>query len=169
MSRKFQYGEVLASTPAFTTKLGVQGTPYKDTELNKFVKVNTATDSGHILCAVGDLIAGYITSVQGATADGFSVGGIQRQDAKFVTADGSQAAGTGALALGDFVVAGTPVALGTGLGQTLPKVRKATLQPADAGFIAGFPYFWQVTSLGPVGTGAVGTKVLIERVAGNNR
>lgn len=168
MARKFFYGEVLPSTPAFTTKLGAQNANYKDTEVGKLVKVGPV-DSAHQLCAVGDLFAGYITSISPATADGFTIGGIQRCDSRFVTADGTQAAGTGVLALGDFVVAGTPVAQNTGLGVTLPKVRKATLQPVDAGFIAGFPYFWQVTSLGVAGTGAVGTKVLIERVAGNNR
>lgn len=177
MARKSFRGEILPSTPALTARLGAQGAPFKDTELGKFVKLGTL-DSQYVLCAVGDLIAGYITSVQMATSDGFSVGGVQRLDPKFAIADGSQATGTGALAIGDFVVAGTPAALGTGIGNSYAKVRKATIQPGVtaaaalgdvAPMLAMVPYLWQVVSLGSAGTGAVSTQILIERVASGNR
>ena len=47
----------------------------------------------------------------------------------FATADGLQAtAGTGAIAVGDYVVAGTATAKGTAL-TVYPKVCKATVQP----------------------------------------
>lgn len=161
MARKFFRGEILPSTAALTVRLGVQNTPYKDVEMGKFVKLGTA-DSQFVLCATGDNIGGYITSISQATSDGYSIGGIQEEDSKFAIADGSQVAGTGVLAIGDFVVCGTAVAQGTGLGNTYAKVRKSTLQAADAGFIAAYPNLWRVVSLGVVGTGAVGTQVLIE-------
>lgn len=175
MARKFLRGEVLPSTASITVKLGAQGAPYKDTEIGKFVKIGTL-DSQHVLCAVGDFIDGYITSVEAATSDGFSIGGIQRDDYKYVVFDGSQAAGTGAITLGQYVVAGTPVALGSPLGtaaNAYARVRSATAQPgttvpadlaAVAAHLAMVPYLWRVASLGPVGTGAVGTVGLIERV-----
>jgi hypothetical protein len=70
--------------------------------------------------------------------------------------DGSQAAGTGAIAIGDYVVAGAVVAKGTGLSG-YPKVRKATSQTPG-------PFAWRVVSLGTAGTGAVGTVGVIERI-----
>ena len=164
MARKFFRGETLPTTEATTVRLGVQGTPYKDLELGKFVKLGPA-DSQFILCDVGDNIGAFITSVSQATSDGYSIGGIQEEDCKYAVADGSQAAGTGILAIGDFVVCGTVVPRGTGLGNSYAKVRKSTLQPADAGFIAAYPNFWRVVSLGVAGTGAVGTQVLIEPTA----
>jgi hypothetical protein len=86
-------------------------------------------------------------------------------------ADGSQAAGTGSLAVGDWVVAGTAVTKGTAMTLAGPKVRKATNQPgaapadaaaaADQALVAA--YGWRVMAI-LSGTGAVGDKVLIERV-----
>lgn len=173
MTRKFFRGELTLSTPYTTVRLGAQNAPYKDTELRKFVKPGTL-DSQYVLCAVGDPIDGYITAVEAATSDGFGIGSIQRRDPKYVVFEGSQAAGTGAIAIGDFVVAGTPVAKDTDGVAAHPKVRKATVQlgavPADltaagAQVLASL-YAWKVVSLGPVGTGAVGTVGLIERIGG---
>lgn len=173
MARKFYRGEVLPSHAPITTKLGAQSAPYRDSEIGKLVKPGTL-DSQHVLCAVGDLIDGYIVAVEAATSDGFGIGAVQRVDAKYVIAEGSQAGGTGVLALGDFVVAGTPAVQGTVVnGISYAKVRKATIQPgvtaaatvADvAPMFAMIPYLWRVVSLGTAGTGAVGTTVLIERV-----
>lgn len=175
MARKFFRGEVLPDHAPITAKLGTSGAPYRDTEIGKLVKLGTL-DSQHVLCAVGDLIDGYITGVEAATSDGFGIGSVQRLDAKFVLADGAQVGGTGALAIGDFVVAGTPEVQGTRVnGITYAKVRKATIQPgvtvpATLGDVtaqlAMIPYLWRVASLGLAGTGAVGTTVLIERCAG---
>jgi len=172
MARKFLRGETIPSTAAETARLGAQNAPYKDTEIGKFVKIS---GEGFVLCAVGELIDGYIVGVEAATADGYGIGSVQRCDRKYVTFDGTQAAGTGTLAVGDYVVCGTAVAKDTSLGQNYAKVRKATIQPgttvaadltAMAAQMAMLPSLWRVVSLGTAGTGAVGTVGLIERVSG---
>ncbi len=142
-----------------------------DVDEGKFVKL--VGESRYNLCAVGDLIEGFINSVEPATADGYSIGGVVDKGYKEVTFDGLQATpGTGVVAIGDCVVCGTPVAKGTAL--TAPaKVCKATVQPgvtvpadltAAAAQIKASMYAWRVVSLGSAGTGAVGTTGLIERV-----
>lgn len=189
MGRKFFYTEVLEGRPAVTGRLGAQNAPYKDTEIGKLVK--GSVDSGFVLCALGDSISGKIAGVENATADGYGLGSVQREGKMAVIADGSQAAQTGNLAIGDQVVCGTVVAKDTALGATYAKVCKATLQvgtvaastiPAtnsaadiktsvDASLVVVGNHLaqlasgnvWKVVSLGPVGTGAPGTVVIIER------
>lgn len=174
MARKFYRGEVLPSRQAVTTKLGAQSAPYLDTELGKPVKLNTAVDSGMILAAAGNPIEGFISAVESATSDGYGIGSVQQYGTRTVMFDGLQAtAGTGTVALGDYVVTGTVVAKDTKL-TAVPKVCKATNQPgavpADltaAGQQAlNAIYAWRVVSLGSAGTGAVGTVGVIERVNG---
>lgn len=138
-------------------------------DVGKAVKL--VANSQYDLCAVGDRIEGIITSVEGAPLDNFSVGSFRDEDYVAVTFEGSQAAGTGAIAIGDFVVAGTPVARGTAQSTPL-KVRKATNQPgttpadltAAGDQIRISQFAWRVVSLGNAGTGAVGTTGVIERV-----
>jgi len=75
-----------------------------------------------------------------------------------VTFDGLQATpGTGAVAIGDYVVTGTPVAKDTAL-TGYPKVCKATAVGT------AIIFKWRVVSLGTAGTGAVGTTGVIEFV-----
>lgn len=174
MSRAFYRTETAPSAPAITTRLGAVSTAFPDTEIGKFVK--PSGESGYALCAVGDLIDGYVASVSSdkGTSAGFVLGSVQRRESKSVTFDGSQVAGTGAIALGDAVVAGTPVAQGTGLTiGAVAKVRKATLQPhvtvpaalSDVPtHINASQYMWKVISLGTAGSGAVGTVGIVERV-----
>lgn len=139
----------------------------------KLVK-QVATDRWD-LCAAGDAIDGVISSVEPATSGGYSIGGILRgkKSNQFfnATADGLQAtAGTGTLAMGDYVVAGTITAKGTAL-TAYPKVCKATIQPGDvpgsltaaAAQVLAMANAWKVVSL-VTGAGAVGTTVVIERV-----
>ena len=170
MSRAFLRQEVLPSEAAITTRLGLVSAPYFATEIGKLVK--QGAESAYILCAAGDNIEGYITAVEAATAQGFGIGSVQQSDSKFVTFDGLQATpGTGVIAVGDYVVCGTVVAKDTAL-PVFVKVCKSTAQigavPADltaAGVMVKAALFaWRVVSLGPVGTGAVGTVGLIERV-----
>lgn len=170
MSRAFYRQEVLPSSPAITTRLGLVSAPYGATEIGKFVK--QGAESAYILCAVGDNIEGYITAVEAATANGFGIGSVQQEDSKFVTCDGLQATpGTGTIAVGDYVVCGTVVAKDTAISSGYARVCKATVQigsvPADltaAGLMVKASLFpWRVVSL-QTGAGAVGTTALIERV-----
>ena len=162
---------------------------YSDVDAGKLVKL--AAESRYDLCAAGDAIEGVVVSVETATSGGYSVGGIIREGKIFATADGLQAtAGTGTIAIGDYVVAGTATAKGTAL-TAYPKVCKATVQPltaivstvASADTAAAVKvqldavlatlatanrnamYAWRVVSLGQVGTGAVGSTIVIKRVS----
>ena len=156
MSRSHIRKEVLPSTPAVTVRLGTAGAAnnYSSADIGKFVKV--IGESAHGLCAAGDPIEAYISSVEAATSGGFSIGGIQQVDSKFVTFDGLQATpGTGTVAIGDYVVCGTVVARGTALTEPA-RVTKATSQAVSF-------YNWRVVSLG-TGPGVVGTVGLIEQV-----
>jgi hypothetical protein len=176
MARKFHRAETVPSSPAITTRLGAQGAPYKDTEIGKLVKVS---GEGHVLCALGDQIDGQIVGVEAATSDGFGIGSVNRRDMIRVRAEGSQAAGTGNLVVGDQVVCGTAVAKdsvigGGGVGMALPQVRKSTVQvgsgaPADLTAVGAqlalvaSGNIWRVSSL-LGGDGSPGTEVMIERV-----
>jgi hypothetical protein len=122
--------------------------------------VKLTAESTYDLCAAGDEIEGFVTSVEAATANGWSIGGITRWDRRWAMADGLQATpGTGTITLGGYVVAGTATAKGTALTDGLPKVTLATTQAT----VRNGPNNWRVVSLGPIGTGAVGTRIVLER------
>lgn len=140
------------------------------TEIGKALKL--IGESRFALCAAGDPIEGFAISTEIATVDGYNIGSVQEDGCKEVMFDGLQAtAGTGTIAIGDYVVTGTITAKGTLLPAQV-KVCKATQQPgavpADltaAGLQArNAAYAWRVVSLGSAGTGAVGTVGVIERV-----
>ena len=152
---KFQMKELVGLEP-ITARLGAgTGTAnhVTDVEIGKSVKL--VGDSRYDLCAVGDQIEGFVTSVESYTADDYSIGSVQVKGRKRVTLDGLQATpGTGTIAVGDYVVAGAPVAKATAL--TVPaRVCRATTQ-------TGMYHAWRVVSL--EGTGAVGQIAVIERV-----
>jgi hypothetical protein len=155
---KFQMTELLGADVITARLGGGAGAQYllNDKDVNKAVKL--AGDSRYDFCAVGDRIEGFITSVDTATSDGYSTGGVQTEDRKTVVFDGIQADGTGNIAVGDYVVAGTPVALNTALTEAGPRVRKATSQAFAA-------FAWRVVSI-LSGTGAAGSVGVIERVDG---
>jgi hypothetical protein len=145
----------------FTSRLGAgtgAANQLTDKEVGKFVK--QVAESRYDLCAVGDEIQGVISSVEAATQDNYTIGSVRSTGRKSVTFDCLQATpGTGVVAIGDFVVCGTPVAKDTGLAfPATAKVCKATAAPN------ALVYLWKVVSLGSAGTGAVGTTGLIERV-----
>lgn len=170
---------VQAHVPHETFRLGAgtgSSNHLKDSEVGKFVKL--AGESRFALAAAGDSIEGRITSVEKATLDDYTIGSVQRGGRMRVTCDGDEATpGTGTLAVGDYVVVGTVVAKDTALSAP-PRVCKATVQPftviadggegtiEDAMKRVAFP--WRVISLGSVGTGAVGTEAIIERVGASS-
>jgi len=156
---KFIFKELVDGSDIVTTRLGADNTlsgRISDTEVGKFVKL--AGESRYDLVAVGNEIEARIAAYEPATVDGYSIGSIQTEGRFEVTFDGLQATpGTGTVAIGDYVVAGTPVAKGTALASSVPaRVCKATA----AGNTLNFK--WRVVSLGSAGTGAVGTQGLIE-------
>jgi hypothetical protein len=157
--------------PAHTVRLGTTVAPFNTDDTGKLVKLSA--ESAYELCAVGDPIEAVVAAVETGKSGGFIAGSIYDQGAIFALADGLQATpGVGALAVGDYVVAGTITAKNTKLA-SFPKVCKATQQPGvteaavigdvnDQIKVALFP--WRVVSLGSAGTGAVGTAIVIERV-----
>lgn len=156
---KFMMGELVGVEP-ISARLGAgsgSANRVDDKEHNKAVKL--VAESRYNLAAVGDQIEGFITAVETYTLDDFSMGSIQTKGRKTVTFDGLQGTpGTGTVAIGDYVVTGTPVAKGTALASaSAVKVCKATT-------MTGMYFGWRVISLGSAGTGAVGTVGVIERV-----
>lgn len=117
-------------------------------------------ESRYDLAVAGDTIEGWIYGIEPATSGGYTIGGRVHEKQMNVVFDGLQATpGTGAIAVGDFVLAGSVTAKGTALA-SFPKVCKATDQAAAQ----TKAYRWRVMSLGVTGTGAVGTNGVIERV-----
>lgn len=148
---KFMMTELIL-TPAQTARMQ---TGVTDKDVGKAVKLTA--ESQYTLCAMGDQIEGFIAAVETATMDGFVIGSVAGTPGtrKEVVFEGTQAAGTGTIAIGTRVVCGTPAAAGTA-GPL--RVRSATTQ-------TGMDYVWRVVSLGSAGTGAVGTTGIIERVS----
>jgi hypothetical protein len=143
------------------------------TDEGKLVKLTA--ESTYDLCAAGDAIEGVITAIDLATSGGWTIGSVvpkEKGGLIFARADGLQAtAGTGTLAVGDYVVAGTITAKGTALTD-YPKVCKATAQPgavpadltAAGAAIKASLFAWRVVSLGRAGTGAVGSTIVLAPV-----
>lgn len=143
-----------------TARLGgnAAGTRANDNDVGKGVKL--VGDSNYGLLSAADAIEGVITSVETGVYDGYALGGVQTKGYLNATAYGLQATpGTGAITVGQYVLAAAPAAIQTAetLSTTM-RVVSATNQAtaATAAFKA------RVVSLGPVGTGAVGTAIVIE-------
>lgn len=157
---KFQFRETLNQQHEYVTARTADGPTaaeqLSDADVGKFLKF--AGDSQYGLCAVGNEIEAILnTADEMATQDGYKIGGVRKNGRVTVTLDGLQATpGTGTVAIGDYVVAGTVVARGTALGGSYPRVCKATAAPA------ALVHKWRVVAL--YGTGAVGQTALIERV-----
>lgn len=155
---KFQMKETLDQLAKIVTARVADGTgianQLNDADVGKFVKL--VADSQYGLCAVGNDIEGVLeTANEMGTQDGFNIGSVRYNGRVTVTLDGLQGTpGTGTIAVGDVVVAGTVVARGTAVSG-YPKVCKATT-PANVNFK------WRVMAL--YGTGAVGQTALIERI-----
>lgn len=161
MTRSHRMAPTGPTCAAVTVRLGAGNAAVnnmKQQDTGKIVKL--AGESQYDLAAVGDEIEAFVSSVEASTQNGWSIGGIQTTGMFWATADGLQGTpGTGTIAVGDYVLAGTITALNTAL-TAYPKVVKATTQ-ANA---KGTPYAKRVLSLGPAGTGAVGTQILIGHV-----
>jgi hypothetical protein len=153
---KFSFKETIPVS-VVTARLGTDATAagrLTDADVGKFVKL--AGDSRYTLSATGEVIEGFITSIETATMDGFAIGGVASEVGTFkeVTFDA-------VCAIGDYVVAAASVAQGTKL--TKPPSVKLVTKVSGA-----FPvqvFNWRVVSLGTAGTGAIGTTGVIQRVS----
>lgn len=187
MARNHYIAPTVPVEDSVAVRLGASGAEYLTTEVGKFAKL--AAESQYNLAVAGNKIEAVITAVELAPQNAFSIGAVCSEGRINVTFDGLEAsAGTGTIALGDYVVVGTAVAKGTAL-TVYPRVCKATNQPStaivpatagadtaaavkvilDAAFIkladayANTIFAWRVVSLGTAGTGAVSTSGVIER------
>lgn len=127
--------------------LGVDASnPLADADVNKALIL--AANNNYVLCATGEEIQGFLTSMSPETYnDGFAFGSFQRRGR--IEVDVAAAEG-GTIAIGDLVVSGIPIARGT---------------KGDAQVIAGTPteYLWRcIRHIS--GTGVAGDRLLIERV-----
>jgi hypothetical protein len=167
---KFTFQETIQQGDVITARLGAgtgSSNHLKDTEVGKFVKF--AGDSRYNLAAAGDLIEGRIVGVEKATLDDYSIGSVAKKGGNTlrfeVTLDGLQATpGTGAIAIGDYVVVGTVVAKDTALSGPA-KVCKATVQPgvsvpadaAAAGLQVQYAkHLWKLVSATGTAVGSIG-------------
>ena len=98
---KFQMKELVGTEP-FTARLGsASGSANYLTDLEIGKPVKLIGDSLYNLAAVGDQIEGFLTAVEGYTADDYSIGSVMNKGRKRVTLDGLQATpGTGTCAVG---------------------------------------------------------------------
>lgn len=147
---KFLISETIHSEKVRTVRLGNNsaGNYFSYKDLGKPVKL--VGESRYALCASGDTIEGVVVSTnydEQGTVDGFSTGGVACTGYKEVTFED-------ACAIGDFVKAGTPTAIGTALSAAM-RVKKDA-DGATKAFKA------RVVSLGKAGTGAVGTTGIVE-------
>jgi len=160
MSRNHFIAPTAPTESSMTVRFGAgnsSGDRWDLKEQGKAVKF--VAESRYDLCAAGDEIEGFVTAVDPAPQNGYSIGSITQCDLRWATADGLQATpGTGTIAVGDYVLAGTATAKGTALTQ-YAKVTKATTQAN----VKASPFSWRVMSLGPAGTGAVGTAIVLKR------
>lgn len=159
---KFLISPTTGSFPqnTITARLGAgaSNTRFTDVDVGKGVKL--VGDSRYGLLSAADPIEGICTSVETGVYDTYVIGGVQTKGYVNATAYGLQATpGTGVIAVGEYVYAAAPAAVQVAetLSTTI-RVVSATTQATAA----GLPFKARVVSLGPVGTGAVGTAIVIE-------
>ena len=143
---KFRLAPTIHQEKIHTVRIGTVAEPLTDNDLGKPVKL--IGESAYGLCADGDVIEGWLQSTNAGTQDGFKIGGICKTGYTEMKVSG------GALAIGDYVVAGANPARGTKLTGPMI-VKKAAAAPEG-------PFFRRVESLGDAGTGAVGTTVIVD-------
>lgn len=156
---KFKMGVLVDSADVITARLADgSGSSNQLTKADNGKLVKLKGDSQFGLCAAGNEIEGVVVNAdEMAPQDGFNLGGVQPEGRFQAVCDGLQATpGTGTIAVGDYVVAGTVVARGTALSEVGPRVCKATAAAT------GIVFKWRVVSLG--NAGAVGDTAIVEFV-----
>ena len=157
---KFLITPTTQSERIITARVGANAanTRFTDVDVGKGVKLTD--DSQYNLLSAADPIEGICTSVETGVYDGFVLGGVQTKGFVNATAYGLQATpGVGVIAIGEYVYAAAPAAVQvTETLSTTIRVVSATNQATAK----ALPFLARVMSLGPVGTGAVGTAIVIE-------
>jgi hypothetical protein len=105
-TRNTRQVEISPYRPDRTEKIGNNTGQASYVDIGKPVKLS---GDAVVICTAGDEIYGFISSVNAGTMDGFSVGGVVADAGREMVAVDE----AGGLAVGDLVVAGTAVALGT--------------------------------------------------------
>lgn len=147
--------------PARVERIGGNTAPNKhqasSADIGKPVKLNGSTTA---LCGDGDVIYGFIESVEVASQDGFSIGAVLCEPGHEVLAVDE----VGNLAVGDLVVAGTAVAFGTKVAAKGANVKKATTSmTVDGQAVPIVPvHKWMVMEV--YGTSAAGVQVSLRKV-----
>jgi len=129
--------------PDYTENLGDNTGQYSDQDIGKAVKYSGST---MVLCADGDEIVGFVTSVEPGTKDGHSIGAV-RKEGRMEALDEA-----GSLTVGTAVVAGTAGTLGTLAKQNVKAAAGATV------------FTWVVIETGVGGTSGAGSTIIVERV-----
>lgn len=133
------------SDEIFTALLGTAanaGARFSDADVGKAVKL-TATDR-YALCADGDEIEGFVTSVDASTSGGYSWGGVCPEGRKYVVL-------SGAVSIGGYVISAAQTAVQTATAGAYTVVKAGT---------GNEKFKWRLIS----GAGTNGSVGVIERV-----
>ena len=138
------------------------GGKFVSADLNKAVKLGTANN--FVLATNGDEIDGFVKAIEPFTVnDGFSFGGVQREGRVSAVVGANQVS---TMAVGDYVVADTQVALGTaGAAKVRTGTAFAQSGTTPFGVTNSTPAraLWRCIRI-VSGTGAAGDPVILERV-----
>ena len=160
----FTFRDTVPVGVRLTALLGVdKNNKFADADAGKAVKLGTSHN--YVPVAAGDDIEGFCDSIQPETqGGGFSYGGVQIDGWRQAQVGANQ--GGTPMAVGDYVVADTPVALGTA-GMAKVKTGAAFAQSGTTPFAVTLPtpkkFFWRVYEI-VTGTGVAGDTVLLLRV-----
>lgn len=154
----FVFTELVPSAKVVSAALGANSSgKFADVDVGKAVKLGTANN--YVLCAAGNDIDGFVNTIEPFTVnDGFSFGGVLMEGRIYAKVASDQ--GGTPMAVGDYVVAGAPTALGTA------DTGVAGTEPGTAGMgrvKTGAPTrrFWRCIRI-VTGTGVAGDVVLLE-------
>lgn len=146
--------------PVVTAKLGAAGTYYTDAERGKAVKL--IGDGNYGVCAAGDEIEGFVSSIENFTADNQTVGSVRvgpsgnKKEAFIATAG---------WAIGNYVVADAQAALGTyNDAAQFPRPRVKLTADQVAATISALKFKWRIIAVLANAVGAANSVVVIERV-----
>jgi hypothetical protein len=144
----FVFTELVPTEKVLSAALGPDAnTKFADADVGKAVKLGTANN--YVAVAANDEINGFVTSIEPFTVNnGFSFGGVVVSGRVLAEVGANQ--GATPMAVGDYVVADTPVALGTA-----GKAKVKTGSPTK--------FFWRCIRI-VSGTGVAGDTVLLERI-----